>query len=122
MVAYNEQKPKTVSPIELGFGQAENGTPRPEVNITQSNAGSTGTIVVVIAAIVLIVGAYFLYTTNWSDSTVVPSVTQNNITVPAPAASTATPPAAATTKSDPATPPAAETTPAVKTDGTKPAQ
>ena len=112
MVAYNEQKPKTVSPIELGFGQAENGTPRPEVHITQSNVGYSSTIGFVIAAIVLAVGAYLLYTNNWSATTAVPSVTQNNITLPAPAASTA----------DPATPPAAEKTSPVKPDAAKPAQ
>ena len=117
MVASNEQKLKTAKAADPGFGRAENGIPRPEVNITQSNAGSSGTIVVVIAAIVLIVGAYFLYSNNWSGTTVVPSVTQNNITVPAPAASTAVPATVAITPD-----PAAEKTTPVKPDATKPAQ
>ena len=120
MVAYNEQKLKTAKAADPGFGRTDNGIPRPEVNITQSNASSTGTIVVVIAAIVLIVGAYFLYTTNWSDSTVVPTVTQNNITVPAPAATAvpANPPASVAITPDPA----AEKTNPAKPDATKPAQ
>ena len=121
MVTSNEQKLKTAKAADPGFGRTDNGIPRPEVNITQSNASSTGTIVVVIAAIVLIVGAYFLYSNNWSGTTVVPSVTQNNITVPAPAASTAvpaTPPAPVAITPDPA----AEKTTPVKPDATKPAQ
>ena len=121
MAAYSEQKPKPVRPAETGFGQADNGIRRPEVDVSQSYAAPTGTIVFVIAAIVLAVGAYLLYANN--NSMVVPSVTQNNITVPAPAASTAapgTPPAAVAITPDPATPPAAEK--AVKPEATKPAQ
>ena len=100
MVVYTEQKPRTVTGAESEFDRAENGIPRPEVRVTQSNSGSNSAIAYVIAAIVLAVGAYFLYTHNWSPTAVAPSVTQNNITLPAPDAITP----------DPATPPAAEKT------------
>ena len=119
MVAYNEQKLKTAKAADPGFGRAENGIPRPEVNVTQSNAGSTGTLAIVITVIVLIVGTYFLYTNNWSGTTAVPSVTQNNVTDPAPAATAlpANPPASVAITPDPA----AEKTTPVKPDA-KPAQ
>ena len=84
MVVYAEQKPRTVTGAESEFDRAENAIPRPEIRVTQSNLGSNSAITYLIAALVLIVGAYFLYTNNWSTATVVPSVTQNNTTLPAP--------------------------------------
>ena len=84
MVVYAEQKPRTVTGAESEFDRAENAIPRPEIRVTQSNLGSNSAITYLIAALVLIVGAYFLYTNNWNTATVVPSVTQNNTTLPAP--------------------------------------
>ena len=98
MVVYAEQKPRTGAGSE--FDRVENGVPRPEVRVIQSTSGSNSAIAYLLAALVLAVGAYFLYTNNWSPTTVTPSVTQNNITLPAPDAITP----------DPATPPAAEKT------------
>ena len=79
----------------------------------ESNKGSGSTIAYIVAAIVLLAGAYLLYTNNMNTTTVVPSVTQNNTTItpdpvePAPATPPAmehtTPPAPV-----PATPPATE--------------
>ncbi len=123
MADYIDPKPKTVRSAEPGLGQYDSGTPRPGVNITQSTASSTGAIVFLIAAIVLAVGAYFLYAGN--SATIAPSVTQNITTVPAPAASTPTPavaPATVPARPDPVTAPAAEKTAPIKPDATKPAQ
>ena len=104
MVTYADPKPKT----EMG---TESGQ-RPAIHVTQSNKGSGSTIAYIVAAIVLLAGAYFLYTSNMSTTTVVPSVTQNNTIIapdpvePAPA----TPPAMEQTTPAPvpATPPATE--------------
>ena len=107
---YTNQKPKTGAGSE--FDQADGGSLRPEVNVTQSNKGSNATIAYIIAALVLIVGAYLLYTNNWSTTTTVPAVTQNNITLPAPdATNPATPVPVAPPASDATTPPATGTAP-----------
>ena len=76
-------------------------------------------------AIVLAVGAYLLYPNNWSATTVAPPVTQNNITLTAPAAKNpdlGAQPAPAVITPVPATPPAAEKTAPVTPDPAKPAQ
>ena len=100
MVVYTEQKPRTVTGAESEFDRAEQGFNRPEIRVTQSNLGTNGAIAYLLAALVLVVGGYLLYTNNWSTTTVVPSVTQNNTTLPAPDAYTPVP----------VTPPAAEKT------------
>ncbi|MGB9141070.1 MAG: hypothetical protein WCB71_02605 [Aestuariivirga sp.] len=100
MVTYTEPKPRIATGAESEFDRNEKAMPRPEVRVTQTNRGSGGTIAYVIAALVLIIGGYLLYTNNWSQTTVVPTVTQNNTTLPAP--DTITP--------VPVTPPAAEKT------------
>jgi hypothetical protein len=107
MTAYADVKPKTVTAAESEFDRAEKAIPRPEIRITQSNRGSSGTLGFIVAAIVLIAGAYLLYTNYSGPVTVVPTVTQNNITVPAPdATDPATPVPAAPPVSDTTTPPA----------------
>lgn len=84
MVVYTASKPKTVTGAESEFDRTENAIPRPEIRINQSNKGSNSAIAYLIAAIVLVVGGYLLYTNNWSTSAVAPSITQNNTTLPAP--------------------------------------
>jgi hypothetical protein len=54
---------------------------RPGVHVTQTSKGSGATIAYVIAAIVVIVGAYLLFFNNPGTTPEVPSVTQNNTTV-----------------------------------------
>ena len=100
MVVYAEQKPRTVTGAESEFDRTENAIPRPEIRINQSNKGSNSAIAYLIAAIVLVVGAYLLYTNNWSPGVTAPSVTQNNTTLPTPDVIVP----------DPATPPVAEKT------------
>ncbi len=95
-MAYTDQKSKTTDQ-------------RPGVNVTQSNKGSGATIAYVIAAIVVVVGAYLLFFNTPGTTPVVPSVTQNNTITPAPDAGA---PAPVTPAPDAATPPAAETAPA----------
>ena len=106
MVTYADPKSKTTDP-------------RPGVTVTQSNKSSGTTIAIIVAAIVLIAGAYVLYTSNMSTAPVVPSVTQNNTVTPAPDAVT---PAPVTPAPDAATPPAMEqTTPPAPAPATPPA-
>lgn len=91
MANYADPKTKTVSETDG----------RPGVHVTQTSKGSGATIAYVIAAIVVIVGAYLLFFNNPGTDPVVPSVTQNNTTVaPEPVAPV------------PATPPAMESPPA----------
>lgn len=96
MANYADPKTKTVSETDG----------RPGVHVTQTSKGSGATIAYVIAAIVVIVGAYLLFFNNPGTDPVVPSVTQNNTTVaPEPVTPEPVTPA-------PATPPAMETAPA----------
>ena len=113
MVTYTEPKPRIATGAESEFDRTEKAMPRPDVRVTQTNSGSGGTIAYVIAALVLIIGGYLLYTNNWSQTTVVPTVTQNNTTLPAPDTITpvpVTPPAAEKTAPPAAVPPAPATT------------
>ena len=80
---------------------------KPTVNVSSSGDGSAG-IIVLIAAIALVVGAFIFFNYGFSPSIDSAKVVQNNTTLPAPvieapAAPEATPPAAP----QPATPPAA---------------
>lgn len=111
MDTYTDKKPKIGTGSE--FDQTGRGSLRPEVNVTQSNKGSNATIAYIIAAIVVIVGAYLLYTNEWSTATVAPTITQNNTTTPpAPdATNPATPVPATPPASDTTTPPATGTAP-----------
>lgn len=118
MVSYTEQKPRTATRTETDFVRAESGVPRPEVRISQSNTGSNSTIAYVIAAIVLAVGAYFLIS-NWAPTTVEQPVTENKISLPAPAA---TPQAPTAVTPGSTTPPAVEKIAPVTPDTAKPAQ
>ena len=77
----------------------------PKVNVTTTGDGSTG-IAIIIAAIVLVVGAFVFFNYGFGPNTDNAKIVQNNTTLPAPvveapAAPEATPPAA-----QPATPPA----------------
>jgi hypothetical protein len=109
MAVYAEVKPKTVTGAESEF---DRGIPGPEIRITQSNKGSGSTIAYIVAAIVLFAGAYLLYTNNVSTTTVVPTITQNNTTLPAPdAMDPAIPVPAAPPVSDTSAPPATGTAP-----------
>ena len=71
MANYAYPKTKTVSETDG----------RPGVHVTQTSKGSGATIAYVIAALVVIVGAYLLFFNNPGTTPVVPSVTQNNTTV-----------------------------------------
>lgn len=94
MANYADPKPKTVSETDG----------RPGVHVTQTSKGSGATIAYVIAALVVIVGAYLLFFNSPGTDPVVPSVTQNNTTItPEPVAPEPVAPV-------PATPPAMEQT------------
>ena len=108
MVTYSDPKSKT----------GLDSDSRPGINVTQTSKGSGATIAYVIAALVVVIGAYLLFFNTPSTSPVVPSVTQNNTIVPAPEAVT---PAPVTPAPDAATPPAMETAPAAPAPATPPA-
>ena len=67
------------------YSRPKNGTRSPEVLVTQSNSGSNSGMFLIIAAVVVALAAYFIYTNNWNLSPRAPSVTQNTVVVPAPA-------------------------------------
>lgn len=104
MANYADPKTKTVSETDG----------RPGVHVTQTSKGSGATIAYVIAALVVIVGAYLLFFNNPGTAPVVPSVTQNNTTVaPEPGAPVpATPPAMESAPAEPAPAAPAPVTPA----------
>ncbi len=109
MVTYTDTKPKTVTGAELEFDHADCAASGNSGHPVEQ--GFRSTIAYIVAAIVLIAGAYLLYTNNMSTTTVVPSVTQNNTTI-----------APDPVEPAPATPPAMEqTTPPVTVPATPPA-
>lgn len=85
---------------------------RPEINLNQSNQSSNRNFAIIIAAVVVIVGAYLLYANEWSTTTSVPKVTQNSTILPAPDATPAPPTVpAAPAVSDTAAPPVTDLAP-----------
>ncbi len=94
------------------------------INVNQSSDVSGTTIAVIVAALVLVVGAIFYFGSNWDSTADGPQVTQNNTTLPAPAVEPPADQAPATPPADtaPATPPAAQPeTPPVTPPGDAPA-
>ena len=77
---------------------------KPEIRVTQASDGSSG-IAIIIAAIVLVVGAFLFFNNGFDTTADNAKVVQNNITLPAPvvevpaAPDAAMPPA--TQKTDP---------------------
>lgn len=72
----------------------DNYDKKPDLQVKQSSETSGTTIAIIVAALVLVVGA-FIYFGNNSAPTDSPQVTQNNTTLPAPVIEepAATPPA-----------------------------
>jgi hypothetical protein len=89
----------------------ENYDKKPDLQVNQSSGGSGTTIGIVVAALVLVVGA-FLYFSSSPMTTEGQKVTQNNTALPAPVIEEpatpvpATPPASAEPPAQSATPPA----------------
>ena len=84
------------------------------INVNQSSESSGTTIAIIVAALVLVVGAFLYFGNNWNSPADGPQVTQNNTTLPAPVVEPADP--------VPATPPAAQPeTPPVTPPGDAPA-
>jgi hypothetical protein len=109
---------RPVTGAESEFDHASRTTPRPEIRVNQTNQGSGSTIAYIIAALVIAVAGYYLYTSYYSPTAVTPTVTQTTpppaTTAPAADAPVVTPPAATSTTPPaavPATPPATTTTP-----------
>jgi hypothetical protein len=127
MAVTNETRPRPVTGAESEFDRASRTMPRPEVRVNQTNNGSNGVIAYLIAALVIVVGGYYVYTSYYAPTAPTPAATQSSTTLPKsdtvvpvtpvpatpPAESTATPPAEppATAPAAPVTPPAATTTP-----------
>jgi hypothetical protein len=115
MDTYRDQK---IRPTVISQPEADDdANVRPTVNLNQSNQNSNGIVAIIVAAIVVIAGAYFLFSGGPSTQTTAPVATQNSAPAPAPSATEkvtpvpATPPASNSTAA-PATPlPATGTTP-----------
>lgn len=82
---------------------------KPNFQVSQSSEMSAGTIAIIVAALVLVVGAFFYFGSS-STPTDNPQLTQNNTTLPAPVIEPAEPapatPPAAQPETPPVTPPA----------------
>ena len=63
---------------------------KPDFQVNQSSEGNGTTIAIIVAALILVVGA-FIYFGNSSTPTDNPQVTQNNTTLPAPVVEPADP-------------------------------
>ena len=74
------------------------------IEVKQSTESSGTTIAIIVAALVLVVGA-FIYFGNSSTPTDNPQVTQNNTTLPAPVVEPPADPAATPPAAQPETPP-----------------
>ena len=82
---------------------ANDKDPNRGINVNQSGDGFGTTIAVIVAALILVVGAFLFFGSNWNTAPEGPKLTQNNTITPAPIIE---PPAAP----EPATPPASQTT------------
>ena len=125
MATTTETRPRPVVGTE--YEDATRAMPRPDIRIKQTNTGSNSVFAYLIAALVLIAGGYYAYTTYYSPTLTAPAATQSSTTLPKsdtvvpvapvpatpPASSSATPQAEppAVAPATPATPPAKTTTP-----------
>ena len=62
----------------------DNYEKKPDLQVNQASDSSAGTITAIIVALVLVVGAFLYFGSNWNATTDNPQVTQNNTTLPAP--------------------------------------
>jgi hypothetical protein len=67
----------------------------PEIRVTQTGDSSTG-IAIIFAALVLVIGAFFLFNGGFGTTTDNPDIVQNNTTLPAPVIEAPAAPEAAT--------------------------
>ena len=81
---------------------------RPTVNLNQVNQNSNGIVAIIVVALVVIAGSYFLFVGGPSTQTTAPVATQNSAPAPAPSATEKVNPV-------PATPPATDSTAAPAT-------
>ena len=78
----------------------------PRVNVSSTGDGSTG-IAIIVAAIILVVGAFFFFNYGYGPASDDAKIVQNNTTLPAPVIEApATPEVTAPAPAQPATPPA----------------
>jgi hypothetical protein len=82
-----------------------NNDEKPEVRVTQTGDSTTG-IAIVIAALVLVVGAFLFFSTGFGPTKDNPNVVQNNTTLPAPVIEVPVAPEATPPATQPAAPPA----------------
>ncbi len=107
MATSTDQKPRPVTGTESDFDRTQRAAARPEVRINQTNQGSGNSIAYIIAALVVLVGAYYLYTSYYSPTVMPPTTTEI-----APAPAPATPPAAPAAEAPASATPPAATAPA----------
>lgn len=106
MDTYRDEK---IRPTVKSQAEADDGVyVRPAINLNQSNQNSNGIVAIIVAALVVIAGAYFLFSGGPSTQTTAPVATQNSAPAPAPSATEKVTPV-------PATPPATDSTAAPAT-------
>lgn len=75
------QKPLILSAADANFQRAEANARLEESRIKAPSRGSSSPIAYIVAALILIVVGYFLYSGNWNTMSMFPTVTE---TLPAP--------------------------------------
>lgn len=78
---------------------------KPDFQVNELSEGNGTTIAIIVAALVLVVGAFIYFGNNWSTPADGPQVTQNNTTLPAPVVEPPADPAATPPAAQPETPP-----------------
>jgi hypothetical protein len=108
MVSYADQKPRILTAAEADIQRAEANARLAESRIKPPGRGSSSPITYIVAALILIVVGYFLFSGNWNTMSMFPTVTE---TLPAPDINTSVspdtptpPPATAPKYTPPATP------------------
>jgi hypothetical protein len=81
MVSQADQKPRILTATEADLERAEARARQPNIQINPSSWGSGGSIAYIVAALVLIVSGYLLFSNNWNNDKIFPSVVE---TLPAP--------------------------------------
>ena len=101
------QKPRILTAAEADLERDEARAREPDIRVKPSSWGSGGPMAYAVAALVLIVSGYLLFSNNWNTDMAVPSVVE---TLPAPdvnstIAPVPVPPLASETATPPAIPP-----------------
>jgi hypothetical protein len=107
MVSHTDQIPRIFTAAEADLQRAEAKARQPDIRTNRSSQGSSGPIAYIVAALILIVVGYLLFSNNWNTMSMFPTVAE---TVPSPDVNSSiapvpVPPLAPQTATSPANPP-----------------